>query len=70
MKPVSDENQPAERIDPAQLGPRLIDTIGPLPEGTPLYDSDGNLVATLGKSVQTDDDGFEFQVPLNLPRSS
>jgi hypothetical protein len=62
---MSDETKPPERIDPAQLGPRLIDATGPLPAGTPVYDSEGYLIATLGESVQADDDGFEFTAPLN-----
>jgi hypothetical protein len=58
------EPGPPERIDVTELGPRLIDAVGPLPAGTPLYDSEGYLIATLGESVRADDDGFEFTVSL------
>jgi hypothetical protein len=43
---------------------RLIDTPGPLPAGTPIYDSEGNQVATLGESFPSTDPAFDYSAQL------
>jgi len=59
--------KPPERIDPDTLVTPLMNVTGPLPEGTPLYDSKGYLVATIGKVIQSGGEDYQFKVPLVPP---
>lgn len=60
-------NPPPKHIDPDALVKPLRDVKGPLPAGTGLYNSDGDLIGVLGESLPSPDPEIDFTVSLRPP---
>lgn len=60
-------SNPPRKIDPSTLRKPDEMPSGPLPAGTPIYDSDGHLLATLGEPEPSEDGDFDYVARLIPP---